>query len=523
MPLKQTEVQLGHLCNDRCVFCISGDRTHLGMAPLIPARLITAQLERAYAEGDRRVTFLGGEPTIQPNFMEVLEHAVKIGFEEIVVFTNGSKTGRSDLMDRAIATGANLEWRFSFQGATEEAHQATTRRKGSFTELLRSLRRADELEQRITINTCVVTQNYASVDRFPELLRPHRIHHLHLDMLHPDDMPASSIERMEEIMPRLSDLATPLRRMVAGFEPGFPVNIGNLPHCIAPDLFPWIEHGGQPTYTTTVDVEGRPTLNDRWNKYEAKESNKTKPKRCRDCVFDDACTGVFTPYHRLYGSDELQPVTVDAAARLPAADAQFGRWSRLTIERRVAGLGATVTVPDPGLVRVRLPSDTTVDVRGPRAAGSAGGSWFTLTAADEAALRDVGQRLLSGRPWRHPPADGSLRSARLEGILRRLRMAAPFGDLQWSAVRVEESGRRLELDLAGPNGERARVWFDDARGRPRDGYRIDEPFGTGASGSRSDASDALVAGIRALMRTLGRAEDPDPRGRGSAEPPGPTS
>ena len=120
------ELQLGQLCNDRCVFCISGRITRAGEARLLPFEPLAARLRQARAEGRTALTFLGGEPTIQPHFLELTRLAVALGFSPIVVFTNGSKAGRTDLIERVIETGGRFEWRFSFQGATEEAHERTT-------------------------------------------------------------------------------------------------------------------------------------------------------------------------------------------------------------------------------------------------------------------------------------------------------------------------------------------------------------------------------------------------------------
>src|SRR5215467_8847230 len=58
------EIQLGHLCNNRCVFCSSGQLTAMKIARPVPLEPIIAALEEARAAGATHLTFLGGEPTI---------------------------------------------------------------------------------------------------------------------------------------------------------------------------------------------------------------------------------------------------------------------------------------------------------------------------------------------------------------------------------------------------------------------------------------------------------------------------
>ncbi len=125
-PDKQVEIQLGHMCNNRCVFCVSGQRTAMGEALPLQAAPVLAKLDEARAEGHEKLTLLGGEPTLQPSFFAVLEHAVALGFSEIVIFTNGVKTARAEFVDRILATGGPFHFRISIQGATREAHERTT-------------------------------------------------------------------------------------------------------------------------------------------------------------------------------------------------------------------------------------------------------------------------------------------------------------------------------------------------------------------------------------------------------------
>ncbi len=304
--LPQAEIKLGELCNNRCVFCISGHLTSKKSAPLISAEKLKERVTAAHESGARRITLLGGEPTIQPAFREVVRHAVGLGFEEIVIFSNGSRTGHTDLMDEVLASGGRFEWRFSFQGGTREAHERTTGRKGSFNGLLDSLERAAERKQKITINFCVVKQNYESLPHLPELLAPYEISEVHVDMLHPGDLPEPRKENLGEIMPRYSDLIEPLRLMVRGFPASLAVHIGNLPFCIAPDLSPFIHHGGEETW---VVGDERP-----WNKHEDKAGAKVKLAACEGCALSSRCAGVYSAYLKLHGEQEIQAIPADAFA-----------------------------------------------------------------------------------------------------------------------------------------------------------------------------------------------------------------
>ena len=323
-PDRQFEIQLGHMCNNRCVFCVSGQRTAMREAFPLEAAPVLEKLQEGRAQGLRKVTLLGGEPTIQPGFLEVLRGAVAMGFEEIVIFTNGVKTSRASYVDEVLETGGRFVWRLSFQGATALAHERTTKKLGSFMRLRETLGNLRARGQRITVNMCVVRSNYASVAEFPALLLPHGVEQLHLDMVRPLDAGVRSEDEMRDMLPRYADMVGPLEEMVARFErerPGFDVNIGNLPYCVAPSLAPWIHHDGETTFTVAVD--DRDQLSAAWDKYEVKRRDKLKLGSCASCVFDGQCSGVFETYARHHGTDDLVPVTPERLTVLDPSQRLF--------------------------------------------------------------------------------------------------------------------------------------------------------------------------------------------------------
>src|SRR5690606_5470513 len=113
---------------------------------------------------------------------------------------------------------------------TKESHERTTRKPGSFDRIRRTLEALHARGERITVNMCVVGSNFASVDRFPELLARYGVRQLHLDMVRPMDAGIRTDEELRDMMPRYSDMVGPLTRMVTGFPDEFDVNIGNLPY-----------------------------------------------------------------------------------------------------------------------------------------------------------------------------------------------------------------------------------------------------------------------------------------------------
>jgi len=312
------EIQLGHLCNNRCVFCSSGQLTAMKIARPVPIEPIIEALEQARAAGATHLTFLGGEPTIHKRFLEALAKAVELGFEHIVIFTNGVMFPHPGFIDSVTALGS-FEWRISIQGATEEAHVAATGRAESFKRIVHGLAELQRRGQLVTTNMCVNERSYRSLPHYPELLARYGVRQLHIDIVRPESTGERDEAYLREIMPRYTDMAPYYAEMLAGFErwdPNFDINIGNLPYCILPEWGARIHHGGQETVTKSSDGEG---LEDEMNKYEWQSSLRTHLPGCADCIFRSRCTGIFRGYLELHGGDEFQPVRRETLlARDPA-------------------------------------------------------------------------------------------------------------------------------------------------------------------------------------------------------------
>jgi len=509
-PKTQVEIQLGHMCNNRCVFCVSGQETALGRARPLPLEPILEQIRAARAAGHAKITLLGGEPTLQPAFMDVVRESVRLGFEEIVIFTNGAKTARAAFVDEILATGGHFTFRFSMQGATEEAHEQTTKKDGSFARIVQSMRHVAERGARLTVNMCVVQSNFASVDRFPELLLPLGASQLHLDMIRPLDAGQRTEEELAAMIPRYSDLVAPLSRMARGFPEGFDVNIGNLPYCVAPELSPIIHHDGEKTMTIAVDGEKK--LSKPWDKYLVKRRDKSKPDTCRTCVFDSRCNGIFDKYREIHGTSEFVPVSAERLLQADPSRKLFSVHARALL----ASALPEIALPPPfekaqaeelgeRCVELRLlgPDPLVLELR-PRSEGEgqAALDWLSIwikrapegRAAALAGLSAIWKPLAARGAIAHPLGEDAITplARSVAARLHLLRQRAPFAPLRWTEIRILDQGKRAELRFESPEGEEAWIWLADAGNRPTGGYRLAD----------ARPSAAIIEGLGAIMAAL---------------------
>jgi len=82
-------------CQLRCAHCYMGDR--LDRATIMPLDEVRSTLQAWRLLGGSKLTLLGGEPTLHPQFEECVQVAYETGFEKIILDSNGLKQSRKKI------------------------------------------------------------------------------------------------------------------------------------------------------------------------------------------------------------------------------------------------------------------------------------------------------------------------------------------------------------------------------------------------------------------------------------------
>ena len=347
------ELQLGHLCNNRCVFCSSGRLTAAGDARPVPAEPLFRALDEAWAAGARRVVFVGGEPTLHRSFLPALRHAVEVGFRDIVIFTNGVTLPRPGFIE-SVSESGRFEWRISIQGSDEASHVAVTGRPKSYQRIMAGIDRLAEWGHRVTANVCVTRENAHSLPGYPDLVARHGITQFHVDVVRPESTGLGYPEALRQVMPRYTEIAPHLREMLRRFEArpiDAEVSVGNLPYCILPEWAGSIRHGGEATVTVASDTTA---LEAPVDKYAWHAGLRTQVGACQSCVFAARCQGVFRGYLDLYGDAEFRPIRLAELRALPPARRPFDLMVTCEAAEWVA---AATRPPRPWALRGRASED----------------------------------------------------------------------------------------------------------------------------------------------------------------------
>ncbi len=132
--------ELTNICNLHCSYCVrDDDALHHDAAKFFPMDLLRRILREANSFSPlASVSFTGGEPTLHPNFSEVLDAVAAEGLKFSFV-TNGWHFERiyPAVLKNSASVGVIA---FSLDGATRQAHDRW-RGKGSFDRVIRAITR----------------------------------------------------------------------------------------------------------------------------------------------------------------------------------------------------------------------------------------------------------------------------------------------------------------------------------------------------------------------------------------------
>lgn len=136
--MKSSYIALGYKCNHNCIICplSTADRLH---APLSYSQIINAIDTTNLTEGDY-VTLSGGEPTLNPFFMDLIQELVRRKIR-ITVLTNGIGFTNPEAVNRLaqMVEGYPFNAVIALHSADEKIHDTITRHTGSFADSVKAI------------------------------------------------------------------------------------------------------------------------------------------------------------------------------------------------------------------------------------------------------------------------------------------------------------------------------------------------------------------------------------------------
>lgn len=156
-------IELTNRCNMKCGHCY-GERHRADKD--LPLDIVDKILSNAKDHGFDHFSFTGGEPTMHPDFMEIIEMVYKAGYTFGFVSNGWNFTG---IYERLLSFRERLSGiTFSLDGAMEETHDRL-RAKGSYRRIMSAVSVCVAKDIPFTFNSLITTNNQGELEAIADI------------------------------------------------------------------------------------------------------------------------------------------------------------------------------------------------------------------------------------------------------------------------------------------------------------------------------------------------------------------
>jgi len=303
---ERVDVKTGFNCNNRCLFCVQGNKRDLyGNKSTEEVR---ETLRNAVQDSDS-IVFTGGEVTIRPDFLQLVRYARDLGFRRIQVQTNGRMLAYKKFARQTVDAGAN-EFSPAVHGHTAALHDSLTRCEGSFDQSVASIRNLKELGQRLITNSVITRSNFRHLPELAALLVRLGVDQFQFAFVH---ALGAAQEHFSRVVPRMT-LVEPYVKggILVGVRAGRTALTEAIPYCF---MSGYEDHVAERFMPRTKIFDAKSVVDD-YTRYRWTEG-KAKGPPCEGCTWNQVCEGPWKDYVDGYGWGEFLPRKDDVTITLP--------------------------------------------------------------------------------------------------------------------------------------------------------------------------------------------------------------
>ncbi len=324
--MKNLDLNVGKACNNACVFCGNGTVPKRDRA-WVPRERLLEELERAAGDGIHSLSLLGGEITVYPHALHVVEAARRLGFRRIALCTNGRRLADERLLEAFIVAGVTRV-ALSIHSHIAADEDRLNDRQGAFAQKLNAIENLARaaalgtLADGFALNSCIHGLNHRSLCEMATFFHARGVRDIRFNFVRPEHQACGDMG----LVPPLRECVPELVRLVSHNERtlGMSITFGDIPLCMWPDQVlrdePLIQRylGELRDLDTSVTVFRAPEPGAHPDRFDWRERRAAQLKghvpSCEPCRARDQCEGPWLRYLEMYGAEEFRPLGQPAAA-----------------------------------------------------------------------------------------------------------------------------------------------------------------------------------------------------------------
>ena len=294
---------VGYACNQKCRCCPIANNANKDEL-IVPFEKIEKEADTMKELGITDVTISGGEPTIHPDFLKIIDLFFARDIA-VHVLSNGERFSEPLFFEKFLnaANGKPISITTTFHSHFSSEHEFQNQSCGSFNRSFEGLKALDAAGINIAVKHCITANNYSELPEFVEWI---------LNSFSPNaeiqlwgiDVCGVSNELAHEMFIDYKKIGAYIEKTIDLFEKYDSnyervITINNLPLCMC-DPYYW-------TYFTPPESDNYIEHLQNGRKMDAISGPASR--NCNGCRFRSYCPGVYYSNFDLFGDDIVsQPV-----------------------------------------------------------------------------------------------------------------------------------------------------------------------------------------------------------------------
>ncbi len=283
-------------CNSGCTFCFRPDWLRAQQMPKAEA---ARRMQEGRAQGREGLWIGGGEPTLWKALPQVIAAGRKIGYERVLIQTNGWALSKPDYLQTLLDAGLT-DVRVSLYAAPGPDYDAITQVAGATDYLKEGLRSLAQADIPVEADLLLHREHLATLPRTVDWLLEQTITRGLLWFVSLEGMEGAGVD-VRHLLPAFGELEAPLNTMLThAADRGFDLRVLQLPPCLYPTH--------RRRYLSARDWDLRvATPGGVFSLEESPLEGGHYVSACGACTLSDHCMGLRGDYLRTHGEPSLTP------------------------------------------------------------------------------------------------------------------------------------------------------------------------------------------------------------------------
>jgi len=164
--MKNVYLAICYFCNEHCSYCPCSkqEKEDKLITPLSELRIA---IDQFVTEGMTDITISGGEPTLHPDFIDIVDYCQRCGLQ-VTVLSNGERFSNPDFLSKLRERVNMRQLRIITTLHSESAtlHENANGTPGSFQRSIDGLHNLCECGSKVIVKHCITKENYRSLKEF---------------------------------------------------------------------------------------------------------------------------------------------------------------------------------------------------------------------------------------------------------------------------------------------------------------------------------------------------------------------